>query len=218
VIDTQPSPPTEKGAARWVPSLPATNAAMINHVVNWIAQQPFYLDNQQPNYAVGITDNHKMIVSKVGGVTSKTASMAALVNEIKNQHWWTQIEGVYLAGTFGGDGNSNHGEMCVLAAADLIGEQIVDMRCTGDNCPACAIMLAHAGVHSLNNTASGAQQGWVHPRGRMTLGSQLNNNWSGQLAELQAFNQLTPAARADFVYNRTQRAGRDPQGKIEDVA
>jgi hypothetical protein len=197
---------------------PATNATMINFVINWIMQQPFFLNNQQPNYAVGVTNHHKMIVSKVGGVTSKTLAMGAMVTAIKTQHWWTQIEGVYLAGTFGGDGNSNHGEMCVLAAADLVGEQIVDMRCTGDNCQACAIVLAGAGVHTMNNTAIGPQQGWVHPRGRMTLGSQLNNNWNGQLAELQAFDQLAPAARAGFAHNLTQRAGRDPQGKIEDVA
>lgn len=201
------------------PVAPATDAEILNDVINWIVQQQFYRNNQQTNYTVGITAGSKLIISKVGGVTSRTAAMGTLATEIKSRRWWPQIKGVYLASTFGGDGGSNHGEMCVLAAADALGDRLVDMRCTGDNCQACAIMLRHAGVHSMNNTAIGAQSGWIHPTGRMALGSQIDNHtWDEQLAELQAFNRLAPSARAGFAYKYTRQTGYDPQGGYEPIA
>jgi hypothetical protein len=193
-----------------------TNAAMINHVLNWIFQQPFYTNaNQQPNYTVGITENRAMIISKAGGVTSRTNGMNALADEVKNQHWWPDLEGVYFAQPFDPEG-SNHGEMCVLAAADAMGERLVDIRCTGDNCSACATVLADAGVNSMNNTAPGTQTGWRHPRGRLTLGTQnANYTWQQQIAELHTFNRLTPAQRMNFRHVYTSSTFRDPKGKYE---
>lgn len=196
-----------------------SNGAMIDDVVDWIKQQDFFLNSQALNYAVGITTSDNMIISKVAGVTTKTSGMSDLIAQIKKQDWWsTQIKGLYLAGTFGGDGGSNHGEMCVLAAADELGEELAEMGCTGDNCPACATMLSDAAVTTRNETAKGSQSGWIHPRGRMALGSQLNRDWAGQIDELKAFNKLDEDDRDDFKHKLTQRAGRDPKGKFQKVA
>jgi len=193
-----------------------TTAAMIDDVITWIKKQDFYTRNQQPNYAVAITGGGRMIISKVGGVTSKTSGMGDLAGYIQSKDWWTELEGLYFGKTFGGDGGSNHGEMCVLAAADAMGEKIAEMKCTGDNCPACFEMLKHAGVKTLNKSATGSQSGWIHPRGRMALGSQLNSDWKGQIEELKAFNKLSAAAQEDFDYTLTRATGYDPAGSYEE--
>lgn len=194
-----------------------TTEAMINDVIAWITTQDFYTKNQQPNYAVAITNHSRMVISKVGGVTSKTKGMDDLAGYIQSRDWWTELEGIYFGKTFGGDGGSNHGEMCVLAAVDAMREEkIVEMKCTGDNCPACFEMLTHVGVKTLNKAATGAQSGWIHPRGRMALGSQLNGDWKGQIEELKAFNKLSAAAQAGFDYTLTRATGYDPEGSFEE--
>lgn len=191
------------------------NPPIANEVLDWIKAQPFYQGAQALNYAVGLTRGSKLIISKVGGVTSATAAMAGLDTMLRSKPWWTSLEGVYLGKKFGGDGNSNHGEMCVLAAADAMEDPLIWMKCTGDNCPACYAMLADAGVHSMNDSATGSQSGWIHPRGPMALGSQLNNDWKGQIAELKSYNALQPAARAGFGFRLTQKLTTVPAGAYE---
>lgn len=189
------------------------NNAVVDDLIEWIEEQDFYLKGQQPNYAVGLTASGNLIISKVGGVTEKTTGMLDLQKEVSESQWFSDnAPTVYLAQKYGGDGNSNHGEMCVLAAADALGEQLVYIKCTGDNCPACFAMLASAGVATGNAQATGTQSGWVHPRGRMNLGTQLPSRWTDQIQELNAYNQLTPDQRRKFVHKHTQPGSVTPQG------
>jgi len=189
------------------------NNAVVDDLIKWIKKQEFYLKGQQPNYAVGLTANGNLIISKVGGLTDRTGGMDDLQTEIQQTQWFSDnAPTVYLAKKYGGDGNSNHGEMCVLAAADALGEQLTYIKCTGDNCPACFAMLASAGVATGNAQATGTQAGWVHPRGRMALGTGLTSSWSDQIKELNAYNQLTAGEQKKFVHKHTQPGSVTPQG------
>ncbi len=195
--------------------LPTVNA---NNLITWITKQEFYTKGQQTNYSVAITADNSLIISKVGGVTSATTGMDTLIQHIQNQNWYNVVQGrVYFAKKYGGGGNSNHSEMCCMATADSLDEKLVYIKCTGDNCPACAEMLAHDRVTTGNSTATGTQSGWVHPRGRLAMGTQLGS-WEEQLAELREFNATDKAKWARFEHSKTQKLSSDPEGKYELVA
>jgi hypothetical protein len=193
--------------------------AAATDVIGWITVQPFFTQAQQTNYAVGLTTGDNMIISKVGGVTLQTNGMAALQAQLQTYPWYVaQQPQVHLAKKYTSGGVSNHGEMCVLAAADALADPLGHILCTGDNCPACADTLAAYGVATGNVTSGGTQTGWSHPRGRLAMGSSLGASWAQQMAELAAYNALgTPATRSAFGHLHTQRTSTDPHGDSQRI-
>ncbi|KNE82460.1 MULTISPECIES: hypothetical protein [Streptomyces] len=189
-----------------------SNKEIIDFVLYWLRKNA--RSGQEVNWTVAITEEHTMIISKVGGVTSQTRGMALLCQSIKEQPWRASLKGVYLAKTFTADGVSNHAEMCILAAADSLGQRVEHMKCASDNCEACAHMLQYAKVNTMNG-AGGAAMGWIHPRGCMALGTTLNDYWNEQIKELDRFNEA--GEPGDFKHTFTQHQGSEPQGGYEDL-
>ncbi|MBB5873362.1 hypothetical protein F4553_006796 [Allocatelliglobosispora scoriae] len=197
--------------------MPLPNVATTN-VITWIMAQPFFINNQAPNFAVGLSGD-TMIISKVGGITLRAGGMAALQAQIQTYPWYVAgTTVVYLAKKFTSDGASNHGEMCVLAAADDLGLVLNRMECTGANCAACFQTLGAYGVPTVNVMAAGSQVGWAHPRGRLAMGTAVNDRWDDQVAELPGYNALaTTAARNAFAHQHTMRTLSMPQGDWEQI-
>ncbi|MFD7747772.1 hypothetical protein ACFV2V_24135 [Streptomyces sp. NPDC059698] len=170
---------------------------------------------QEANWTVAITVEGAMIVSKVGGVTSGTSNVPALSLWIQDQAWWPDLSGLYLAKKFTKDGVSNHAEMCILAAVDSLEMSVAKMGCASDNCEACGHVLIWDGTDSLNDMSTSPQQGWVHPRGRMGLGLQVNDQWAKQILELDKFNDQGPANYQQFEFKWTKELQSDPKGQFE---
>ncbi|MCQ4200362.1 hypothetical protein M4J06_003915 [Streptomyces coelicoflavus] len=191
-----------------------TKGEMIRDVLDWIKGR--VVSGQEVNWTVGITEGDAMIIGRVNGVTSETRGMTDLARAIAAEPWCTGLRGgVHLAKSFSKVSVSNHAEMCVLAAADSLRQRVAAMGCASPNCEACAHMLAFAGVKSINGSVTGGQQGWVHPRGRMALGTQLNPSWREQIAELDRFNAA--GAPANFVHRYTLGLNADPEGATEKI-
>lgn len=190
--------------------------ANVDALVTWIKNQSFFTEHQALNYAVGLTNVNNLIISKVGGVTTQTQATNLIAKWIKLQEWYLgHQDKVYLAKKFSTVvDSSNHGETCVLAGARARSENVVYLKCTGDNCEACAVMLA--GI-SGNVTAAGTQTGWVHPFGPMALGTQLNKDWKGQINELKSYNTWL-AEKKDpktFAFHLTLKLSLPPEGSCE---
>jgi len=184
---------------------------MIKDVLTWLATNAD--GSQEVNWSVAITSLSSMIISKAGGVTSKTAKMSELAAYIEKRAWHSCISGVYLAQKFSRDGASNHAEMCILAAADALKEEIELMGCASDNCEACAVMLEHAEVPSMNGRG-GEQSGWSHPRERLVLGKQRGASWAEQMAELKEVNgKGLSNVKLEYAGSATS----DPQGRYEEI-
>lgn len=192
--------------------------AHADDIIDWIKQQDFFTRAQAPNYTVGITAD-TIIISKVGGVTSATGGMSDLKDYIKSQTWYPLAKNrVYLARKFStAVDTSNHGEMCVLAAALDLGKQLTYLKCSAKNCKACARTLSDYDVPTGNDTSSDTQTGWVHPVGAMACGTAYNTDWSGQITELHRYNEwLADDEDEDaFTHSLTKELTTSPQGKHE---
>jgi hypothetical protein len=142
------------------------------------------------NYSVGVTDDDDLIISRVGGMTSKAArSITAkdddpttLEDYIKSQGYDTG-RSISLARKFNaGVPASNHAEMCIMAAAGK--GRIKFMDCTGPHCAFCSALMKNDGVEPGNETGGPHQTGWVHPFERVGYGNQLATKVQDQVAEL----------------------------------
>ncbi|MFJ1791624.1 hypothetical protein [Kitasatospora griseola] len=194
----------------------ATNAEMIRFALDWIKEN--IRSSQEVNWTVAVTATPAMIISKVGGVTSKTQGMNSLGQAIENEGWYSTLRGgVYLAQVFTVDANSNHAEMCILAATDSLKQKVADMECASPNCEACAHMLRFAGVKTPKPPTEKAQSGWLHPRAPLALGTQINLDWEDQIKELDSFNKATEKEKENFKYVYTKHLTSKPQGKWEKI-
>ncbi len=195
------------------PTLPVSAA---EDVISWIERQPFSHKGQHRNYTVGLTDDGNMIISKENGITEDAEGMRELREMIGTTDWYHLYEPtVYLAQFFNGDGGGNHGEMCVLAAADRLRETLKYVLCSGDNCLACYGTMSAYEVESGNDPSARPQQSWMHPRGRLMMGTGLTAPWPDQLAELGRYNACDAAGRATFAYKDTKRCSTRAEGQFQ---
>ena len=164
-------------------------------IVAWIKKQTFFTKGQATNYAVAVAGD-ALIISKVGGVTKATQGMDSLKSHIESEPACKGFT-AYLARSYNtAITGSNHGEMCVLAGAKVLGKTVTYMKCTGENCEACSVVLTANNVVSGNGVAAGEQIGWAHPLGRLALGTQ-RGKWSTQIDELKAYNRALAAGKED---------------------
>lgn len=140
------------------------------------------------NYCVGRLQSDDLIITKVGGVTEDTAEMPALAEYIKSNGIVTGRK-IYLAQKYNSAGSSNHAEMCIVAAAKVMNDDVVQIGCTGANCPYCAAYLSHAGISSLNEGEAGRSQvGWYHPTANFFWGTSIgNSSVDEQVEDLEAY-------------------------------
>lgn len=141
------------------------------------------------NYCVAALDNGDLMITKVNGVTAKASGMDKLAQYIRKQKI-DKGRRIYLAQKYNTALGSNHAEMCILAAARVVGAQVTYMGCTGPNCPYCAQMMSDEGVPSLNAGQDGkAQMGWAHPWENLFWGQQVSNDpVANQVADLASVN------------------------------
>ncbi len=157
------------------------------------------------NYCVALLGNDDLIIAKVNGVTDKAAKMAELQAKIEEEN----IEvgrTIYLAQKYNTALGSNHAEMCILAAANAMGQSVTEMGCTGPNCPYCAAMLSHEGINSRNAGQDGkAQQGWAHPTQPVFWGSQVSNaSVTEQVKDLKSYLQGNAPQIGKITLNASQ--------------
>jgi hypothetical protein len=167
---------------------PKINAkAAVVALIEWMKKQDAFASAS--NYCVAALANDDLIITKVNGVTTQAAAIEMLGQKIQKEG----IEfgrDIYLAQKYSTAVGSNHAEMCILAAADKLGQKVNLMGCTGPNCPYCDQMMKDDGIPSLNAGQDGkAQQGWAHPRASIFWGSQVSDSpcWV-QVADLANFN------------------------------
>jgi hypothetical protein len=144
--------------------------------------------NKNSNYCVALLGNDDLIIAKVNGVTDRAAGMAELGAHIQRNNL-NAGRVVFLAQKYNTALGSNHAEMCIVAAANAMGQNVTQMGCTGPNCPYCAAVLHHEGIDSLNAGQDGKpQQGWAHPTESYFWGSQVSDlKVHVQVADLKAF-------------------------------
>jgi hypothetical protein len=140
------------------------------------------------NYSVALLENDDIIITKVNGVTSGTKGMDKLATLITTK----RIEvgrNIFLAQKYNTALGSNHAEMCIVAAAAVMGVKVTEMACTGPNCPYCAAVLKAEKVKSANEGEAGKQQqGWAHPTKPVFWGTQVSNaSVKAQVADLEGF-------------------------------
>jgi hypothetical protein len=140
------------------------------------------------NYCVALLGNDDLVIAKVNGVTDEAAGMAELGAHIQRNNL-NAGRSVFLAQKYNTAVGSNHAEMCIVAAANAMGQNVTQMGCTGPNCPYCAAVLQHEGIDSLNAGQDGkSQQGWAHPTQSYFWGSQVSDlKVHVQVADLKAF-------------------------------
>ncbi|GIH05447.1 hypothetical protein Rhe02_35140 [Rhizocola hellebori] len=184
-------------------------------ILDWIKTQDGVKDKQQANFTVGVTKGGRIIISKVGGITKASAIMKDLKTNITTFPWYHKSLEIYTAQTFSELGNSNHGEMCVLAASDAMVDPLIYMLCAGDNCAACHDTLLSAKVMSGNAKADGTQAGWSHPRAKIALGNQLSSSWEKQIEELHRYNTSSDEEKKSFTSTHLQMLYGAPAGSFE---
>jgi tRNA(Arg) A34 adenosine deaminase TadA len=143
--------------------------------------------NKDSNYSVALLGNGDLVISKVNGVTGRAKGMSDLKKLITSKGIETGRD-ICLAQKYNTALGSNHAEMCIVAAANAMGQTVTTMGCTGPNCPYCAAYLEHAGITSLNAGQDGrSQQGWAHPTDKVFWGTQVSGkSLADQVKDLKA--------------------------------
>ncbi|WP_152627564.1 hypothetical protein [Streptacidiphilus melanogenes] len=130
------------------------------------------VEDASENWTVAITDASSMIISRANGVTWGVAGMRKAGREIMQMHGRTLTGGIYIANKFT-KGASNHSEMCILAAAERLGERVTDLECGAQNCGACGSVIQAKGITNTSPAGSGrSQTGWSHPYVAVFIGTQ----------------------------------------------
>ncbi|MEU8151888.1 hypothetical protein [Nonomuraea sp. NPDC048901] len=145
----------------------AAAKAAANALIEWIGKQDFSADN---NFTVAVTGVAKLALSKVGGLSaggrrSKDGPGQKIMDHLKANRMYRGFQ-VYAAGKFTPDNQSNHAEMCILAACGV--RNVKYIRCTSPNCGFCKDALEAYGLGEVNANAKskieGASQvGWCDP-------------------------------------------------------
>lgn len=160
------------------------------------------------NYSVGVLSNGDIIISKVGGVTQKAQAIIDLAIEINKQGLATK-RSIYLAQQFNTSVGSNHAEMCLIAAAKVIGSDLKTIYCTGPHCGYCSAVMKTNGITLGNAKGNENQMGWTHPFVPLNYGQQLASSTENQLKELQGLPKIP--LQKSIVYGKWGLG--QPQGK-----
>lgn len=160
------------------------------------------------NYSVGVLSNGDILISKVSGVTAKTQAIINLAIEIKKQEL-AKGRSIYLAQQFNTSVGSNHAEMCLIAAAKVLGSTLKTIYCTGPHCGFCSAVMKTNGIALGNSKGNENQMGWTHPFVPLNYGQQLSSSTADQLKELQALPAIP--LQKSIVYGKWGLG--QPQGK-----
>lgn len=182
-------------------------------LVKWIAKQGFSKDN---NYTVAVYNRRHLVITKVAGITIAAAGAQEIARYIFNQKMHVGRT-VYLAQAFATkDGpNSNHAEMCILAACGP--ENVTYIECTSNNCRYCKLILGEYDI--VNANADGddgaVQQGWIHPFLGVRYGTQLKG---GEAAHLKELEQIHRSGTLDgLVYGQPPVAVKLQHGRLTPI-
>lgn len=144
---------------------------------------------QQTNWSIGVANDGDIYISKVGGVTGGTKYVRDELGPFIQEHRYEVGRTIWLAQAYNTAYTSgNHAEMCVMAAAGV--GQLTKIYCVADHCAFCAQLMTVGTVALGADTGGSDQQGWAHPFAPIFLGSQVNSNTEGQLAQLTKLPQV----------------------------
>ncbi|MEU7744263.1 hypothetical protein [Nonomuraea sp. NPDC049158] len=158
----------------------AAAKAAADALIGWIGGQPFSADN---NFTVAVMSATVLVVSKVGGLSaggrrSKDGPGQKIMDHLKGNRAYRGYQ-VYAAGPFTPDNQSNHAEMCILAACGV--RNVKYIRCTSANCGFCKDALEAYGLRDVNANAKSKIEGasqvaWCDPFMPVAYGTAVKEN------------------------------------------